>query len=66
MHHFPDDVFIHVQIIVNNAMAHTNDFSPGNLWMGRLKFFRYLLRCFPNHLNEVCQSQAKNDILIVI
>ena len=33
---FPDDIFIHAEVIMNDFMAHSGDFSPGYIGVRRL------------------------------
>jgi hypothetical protein len=55
----PDHIKIHVQIIVDELVAHSDDVAPGDLRIFLSRLGTHPASGFPDHLNEVGQSEAK-------
>ena len=53
----PEDIEIHLVVVMNDAVSHSHDFAPRQFGMMRSRLLGYARGCFTNDFNQASQSQ---------
>ena len=61
----PNNILVHIHIVVNNLGTHPTDLKPGDFRMRRTAFWRNAPRRLSNDLHQMCEGKAQIFVAIV-
>ena len=61
-YHIRHKIVVHVQVVVNHLVAHSDDAGPRDMIVAPLKIDRYVLRRLSHSLDQMSQSQTQRFI----
>jgi len=63
--YLPDQLVVDMEVVMNDAMTHSNNILPRNLRMRLPKRFRDVPCGLPDHLDQMCQRELQILVLII-